>query len=66
MSSLRIKVKARMDVAITGGSPNHDWLEGGGVGVNIQDTNICKKKLCKIQALTTALQQKIISECLYP
>jgi len=55
MSSLRIKVKARMAVAITGGSPNHDWLEGAGVGVNIKDKNIYKKKLCKIQALTTAL-----------
>jgi len=49
-----------MAVAITGGSPNHDWLEGAGVGVNIKDKNIYKKKLCKIQALTTALWQKII------
>ena len=41
-----------MDVAITGGGPNRDKITdyGGGDCVNIKDSYIYKKKLCKVKA----------------
>ena len=41
-----------MDVAITVGSPNRDKITdyGGWGSVNIKDSYIYKKKLCKVQA----------------
>ena len=41
-----------MDVAIPGGSPNRDKIINYGEwgSVNIKDSYIYKKKLCKVQA----------------
>ena len=46
-------MRAKTDVAITGGSPNRDKITdcGGWGSVNIKDRYIYKKKLCKVQAL---------------